>query len=216
MNPVRSVALSERMVRHAPLPTLCAERTLMRMPHTADRWTADQVRALPDDGNRYELISGEMLVTPSPRGLHQVGVIKLALLLAAWLHETGVCELLWSPADLALGEDEVLQPDLFVYRTASGRPLRDWSDITELRLVIEVLSPATARYDRQLKRRRYQRAGVPEYWIVDLDARLIERWRPGDERPEVATERLAWEPVTGRGAVDLDVARYFAEVWGEE
>jgi len=188
----------------------------MGMPHTAHRWTAEQVRALPDDGNRYELIAGELVVTPSPRGVHQVAVMKLALRLAAWLRETDAGQLLWSPANLSLGEDEVLQPDLFLYRTASGKPLRDWGDITELLLVIEVLSPATARYDRQLKRRRYPRAGVPEYWIVDLDARLVERWRPGDERPEVATNLLSWEPVSGHGVLDLDVAGYFAEVWGEE
>ncbi|MGH7627268.1 MAG: Uma2 family endonuclease, partial [Gemmatimonadaceae bacterium] len=68
---------------------------------------------------------------------------------------------------------------------------------------------------RQLKRRRYQRAGIPEYWIVDLDSRLIERWRPDDARPEVLTDRLIWEPVPGRGALELDVAAFFAMVYGE-
>ena len=63
-------------------------------------------------------------------------------------------------------------------------------------LAVEVLSPSTARADRTVKRRLYQRAGVPEYWIVDLEARLVERWRPADERPEVLTDTLTWRPVS--------------------
>ena len=115
----------------------------MVMPHATERWTAERVRALPDDGRRYELIEGELVVTPAPRGLHQVAIRELVRHLDPWLRDWGIAELLFAPADLALGEDEVLQPDLFVYRTANRKPLHDWSDITELLLVIEVLSPST-------------------------------------------------------------------------
>ena len=188
----------------------------MGMPAAAHRWTADEVRALPDDGNRYELISGELLVTPSPRAIHQVAVSELMWRIRSWLERTGVGRILASPSDISLGEDEVLQPDLFVYRTASGNHLRDWADITALLLVIEVLSPSTARYDRQLKRRRYQRARIPEYWIVDLDSRLVERWRPDDERPEILEERLTWEPAPGIEALGLDLKALFAELWGDD
>lgn len=188
----------------------------MGMPAAANRWTADEVRALPDDGKRYELISGELVVTPAPRGIHQVAVFELAVRIRSWLDRTGAGRILASPADISLGEDEVLQPDLFVYRTATGKHLRDWSDITELALVIEVLSPSSARYDRNLKRRRYQRARIPEYWIVDLDSRLVERWRPDDERPEILEERLTWEPGPEIVALDLDLRALFAELWGDD
>ena len=188
----------------------------MGMPDAAARWTAEMVRALPDDGNRYELIGGELVVTPAPRGIHQVAVFELGLLLRAALGAGGTAHVLHSPADLSVGEDEVLQPDLFVYRTASGRPLRDWSDITELILVVEVLSPASARYDRQLKRRRYQRARVPEYWIMDIDARLVERWRPDDERPEIIDERLTWQPAPDAEPLDIDLQAFFAGICGDE
>jgi Uma2 family endonuclease len=185
----------------------------MGMPNAARRWTRDTVLALPDDGQRYELIDGELVVTPAPRGRHQVAVAELAhhfrhALASSSLHA------LTSPADVTLGEDEILQPDLFVYATVSGRQLGEWSDITAILVVVEVLSPSTARYDRSLKRLRYQRAGVPDYWIVDLDGRVVERWTPGDTRPEILAEQLHWE--SGDGAVlDLDVAAYFREVWGE-
>jgi Uma2 family endonuclease len=80
--------------------------------------------------------------------------------------------------------------------------------------VVEILSPSSARADRIVKLRRYQRANVPEYWIVDLDGRVIERWRQGQERPEILSDRLAWTPAEGV-SVQLDIASYFDEVWGE-
>lgn len=184
----------------------------MGMPHASEQWTADRVRALPDDGNRYELVSGELVVTPSPRGAHQVVLIRLIRRLDPWLEGTGAGHLMVPPADVSLGEDEILQPDLFVYRTATGQELQDWSDITELVLAIEILSPSTARYDRTLKRHRYQRARVPEYWIVDLDARLIERWRPDDTRPEILSDRIGWRPDGDGGALEIDLAALFAQI----
>ncbi|HEU5049118.1 MAG TPA: Uma2 family endonuclease [Gemmatimonadales bacterium] len=189
------------------------------MPHAAERWTAERVRALPDDGKRYELVSGQLVVTPSPRYAHQAAIGELAAILrSAIMSDPGEGParlfLLHSPADISLGEDELLQPDLFVHRTATGRRAERWSDITDLVLVIEVVSPATARYDRHLKRLRYQRAGIPEYWIVDLDARLIERWRPGDERPEILAERIAWRAEGSAGGVEIDLPGFFGEVLG--
>jgi Uma2 family endonuclease len=186
----------------------------MSMPRNAPTWTADLVRALPDDGRRYELVSGELVVTPAPRGLHQVMLKVLHDRLETWLHSADAGHVLWSPADISLGEDEILQPDLFVYRTTTGGRLREWSDIAELLLVIEVTSPSTARYDRTLKRRRYQHAGVPEYWVVDTDARLVERWRPGDERPEILGEHLTWQPPGAEGGLELDLVQVFEDVCG--
>jgi Uma2 family endonuclease len=185
------------------------------MPHAADRWTAERVRTLPDDGRRYELVSGELVVTPAPGYLHQAAVMALNDRLRPWLHASGLGEVMVSPADLDLGEDEVLQPDLFAFRSAgSGRP-RSWADITSLLLAVEVLSPATARCDRTLKRLRYQRARVAEYWIVDLDARIIERWRPEDERPEVLTERLTWRVEPEGVELEIELTSLFAAIYGK-
>ena len=194
------------MFLNALLHSPYAEPSLMGMPHAAEPWTAERVRALPDDGQRYELIEGQLVVTPAPQGRHQLVLAELYDRLRPYLGATGAGKLLWSPADIALGEDEILQPDLFVYRTADGSALGYWHDITELVLVIEALSPATARYDRELKRRRYQRAGVPEYWIVDLDSRLVERWRPDDTRPEVLFASMPWQPPGASEPLTLDLA----------
>ncbi len=75
-------------------------------------------------------------------------------------------------------------------------------------------SPPTAARDRGAKRRIYQGAGVAEYWIVDLDARLVERWRPGDARPDVVSEELVWEPLPVIAA-RLDLPTLFVRVLGE-
>ena len=78
-----------------------------------------------------------------------------------------------------------------------------------------MLSPSTARADRQVKRRRYQRHSVGEYWIVDIDGRVVERWRPDDERPEILSERLEWRHDPAIAPLVIDLVDYFREVWGE-
>jgi Uma2 family endonuclease len=94
--------------------------------------------------------------------------------------------------------------------------VKKWEEALPLRLAAEVLSPSTARADRIVKRRRLQRAEVPEYWIVDLDARLVERWRPGDRRPELLEDRLEWRPEPSLEPLALDLPALFREVHGED
>jgi Uma2 family endonuclease len=185
----------------------------MVMPVPAGSWTREMVLALPDDGNRYELFDGELLVTPAPTGPHQIAISKLwgALFTFVELHRLG--EIMTSPADLHLGGDQLSQPDLFVMPWLPGGR-RLWSAFPNPILVVEILSPSTERFDRTVKRRRFQRAGIPEYWIVDLDRRAVECWRPNDQRAEVREERLTWHPKGAAEALTIDLPRYFFEVWG--
>jgi Uma2 family endonuclease len=184
----------------------------MGMPQPIADWTVPRVLALPDDGNRHEVVDGELLVTPAPSLLHQEAIRILYDTLAPFVRMHRIGSLLLSPADIELDERTLVQPDLFVAPLVEGRRPRAWTQIRTLILAVEVLSPATARADRQVKRRRYQRHGVAEYWIVDLDARLVERWRPADERPEILAERLEWCPSLGAPALDLDLPRLFGEI----
>ena len=184
----------------------------MVMPDTAP-WTRERVLALPSDGNRYELIDGQLLVSPAARPLHQISCFALANRLNPYVVEHGIGMLLPLAADLEPEPGQLTQPDVFVL--PPGPRFTRWEEAPLPLLVVEVLSPSTARYDRGLKRRFYQRAGVREYWIVDLDARVVERWRPGDDRPEVATDVLAWQPAPEHPPLELDLAGYFSEVIGE-
>ena len=185
----------------------------MSMPHAAADWTAERVRALPDDGLRYEVVDGELLVTPAPRWAHQRAVAELFVILREHVRRHRLGEVTFSPADVELDPRTLVQPDLFVVPLVDGVRMQEWSDIEgRLLLAVEVLSPSTARADRHLKRRRYQRAGIPEYWIVDLDARLVERWRPGDERAELLAETLDWSPSGAAEPLVLDLPAWFATV----
>lgn len=184
----------------------------MGMPNAARDWTAARVRALPDDGKRYEVIDGELLVTPAPSWTHQFAVGAFYRVLWPYATEHRIGEAVLSPADVELDARTLVQPDLFVVPLIAGRRMREWSDLEgNLLLAVEILSPSTARADRHLKRRRYQRAGVPEYWIVDLDARLVERWRPADERAELLAETLEWRPSAAAPLV-IDLPELFAGV----
>ena len=193
----------------------------MGMPQAATptptRWTADMVRALPDDGNRYEVIDGELFVIPAPNIRHQRGVARLFQgphpRWGVRMYTGMMGETLASPADISTREDRLVQPDVFVF-PCGQTPVRDWADITHLLLAVEVLSPSTARADRQVKRRLYREI-ADEYWIVDLDARLIEPWRPDDQRPEIITERLTWQPAAAIPPFDLPLPPYFDQVGPE-
>ena len=181
----------------------------MGMPQTAEPWTAERIRALPEDGLRHEVVDGEHLVSPSPRPLHQIAVGELFRLLDPYVRQHGLGRVISSPADLEFDPHTLMQPDLFI---TTKRKVKTWTDALPLHLAVEVLSPSTARADRIVKRRRLQRAGVPEYWIVDLDARLVERWRPADKRPELLEERLLWQPEGAPVPLLLDLGELFREV----
>lgn len=181
------------------------------------RWTVEQVRAMQEESRpapRFELVDGELLVTPSPGMPHQRAVFALAHALYGYVRSHSLGELLLSPADLGLEPGTVVQPDLFVVPAGGGARARSWRDVRSLLLAIEVISPSSARADRVQKRRLYQRVGVPEYWAVDLDARTVERWRPDDERPEVVDGRLEWAPAAGVEPLALELEQLFAEACG--
>ncbi|MGH7489143.1 MAG: Uma2 family endonuclease [bacterium] len=176
------------------------------------RWTAETVLALPADGNRYEVVDGELLVTPAQSVRHQRAVQEMFMAMHGYAQRGGIGETFVAPADISTREDRLVQPDIFVVSQSLGR-VRAWSEVTHLLLAVEILSPSTARADRQVKRRLYQEI-ADEYWIADLDARLIERWRPGDTRPEILTDRLTWRPGSA-AAFELDLQKYFVEVGSE-
>jgi Uma2 family endonuclease len=186
----------------------------MGMPDTLTPvyWTADMARRLPEDGNRYEVVYGELLVTPAPRLWHQVLVLRLASALQDYLARypgSGVA--FASPADISWGPDVLLQPDVFVVPLEQARTL-EWTGIRDLLLVAEVLSPSTPRHDRFTKRRRYQEARVPLYWIVDGDARQVEVWTPGDAFPRIERDRLVWQAEGAAAPFTLPLQELFRAI----
>lgn len=145
--------------------------------------------SIPEDGKRYEIIVGELFVTPAPRPVHQRVVGRLYSLLRT--HFADKAEVFFAPIDLILASHDVLQPDLVVVddrrtiteRGIEGPPL----------LVVEVLSESTAEKDRGIKARRYAELGVRNYWIVDPETRRVECHRLGAIRFERVTAAAADE-----------------------
>jgi Uma2 family endonuclease len=182
----------------------------MVMPAQRTEWTAEMARVLPDDGRRYEVLDGELFVSPSPRPDHQAVVLKLAVILELYVQKHGLGWVFTSPADLEFSPRRRLQPDVFVVaNTGRGRP-RVWADARPLSLVAEVKSDSTARADRWRKRTIYQNERIPDYWIVDPDARVVERWNPDDERPAIVAETLTWQPKSDVPALDINLPELFA------
>jgi len=174
-------------------------------------FTADMVRALPDDGQRYEVVHGELLVTPAPRLWHQEIVRRLLIGLSAYLAREPVGHILTSPADISFGPDTLVQPDIFVIPLDQARTL-EWSKIQRLLLVAEVLSPSSVRADRFTKRRWYQEAGVPLYWVIDLDAKVVEVWTPEERFPTIEGERIHWEPEGASQPLVLELGELFKPI----
>lgn len=190
------------------------------VPDTSRRdWTVGELALLPDDGRRYEIVDGELLVTPAPSWTHQGAVGELFEQLQPYARRLGLL-CVFAPADVPLSSTTVVEPDLFVVplRPDGARP-RDFAESSHLVLVVEVLSPSTARADRHVKRAAYLAHGVPDYWIVDTANRFVERWRAGahvpEIMPEISVDHLTWHPVVDASPLTIDLRAFFRRVYGE-
>lgn len=168
--------------------------------------------ALPEDGQRHEIIDGVHYVTPSPAMPHQVVLGELFAVLLAYLKRERVGWVILSPFDVDLGDDTVVEPDIVVFsRTGPHPPEASEGGVVPI-LAIEIISPSSVRRDRIIKRLRYQRAGIAEYWIVDSVSRLVERWLPTDDRPEIIVETLRWHPAGAATELSIDLSEIFADL----
>lgn len=134
-----------------------------------------------DDGNSYELIEGELVLTPPPGFKHQRIVAGIGKVLSGFVDQNNLGVVLVAPFDVVLDEGIVLQPDvlyvsrhryhLFTEACLRGAP----------NLAVEVISPASGGRDRIEKSRLYLRYGVLELWLVDPEARIAEVLTAGEK-----------------------------------
>lgn len=183
-------------------------------------WTPEHIVDLmersPTHWPRYELVDGELLVTPAPTPRHQRIIMWLWRALDGYLRKhPGVGALYLSPADIRLESGSVIQPDIFVVPPTVRPKFSSWREVPSLVLASEVISPGSERHDRGRKREYFQRMRIPEYWVVDPFDRLVERWRPGERSPERLADRLVWHPVESVEPLVLDLRDMFDE-GGEE
>jgi Uncharacterized protein conserved in cyanobacteria len=188
----------------------------MAMRATHSEWTVDMLDALPDDGNRYELIDGRLFVTPAPSNIHQLVVGTLYSRLRAYLRPEPLARALISPADVRRGDRRRnrVQPDIFVVRLMDAKHPPYPYDLADLLLAVEVESPSNQAFDHQTKRELYLSSGVPEYWIVSPQARTFARWRAGREAAELLTTRLVWQPEGMPSSLTIELPGFFDDALG--
>lgn len=174
---------------------------------TTNRWTLGDLQRLPDDGNKYEVIRGELYVTSAPTDEHETLLAKLTRLLDPFVAKHGL-GFVYHPRAVFRSEGSEVEPDLMVRQPNSKR---NWAAAPKPTLVVEVVSPTTRRRDREIKRDFYMSSGIPEYWIVDPDEREVVVVRAGAELI-VARDELRWTPKGCAESMVVDLRALFSEV----
>jgi Uma2 family endonuclease len=169
-------------------------------------WSLEELHSLPDDGNKYELIRGELFVTPAPTLQHETILARLTRILDPYVAAQRLGYVYHPRAVVRLRPGSEVEPDLFVSHPGTGY---DHAPIPAL--VVEVHSPFTRRRDQEHKRRFYlDDLGVPEYWMLDPERRSLTAARRGVEDTTTTTE-LAWFSPGAAEALSVDVAALFGE-----
>src|SRR5438105_83946 len=150
-------------------------------PTSSVKFTYHDYLQLPED-RRYEIIDGELFLTPAPGTRHQRISARLQYLLTRRVRETGEGEIFNAPCDLLLSETDVVQPDLLFVARGRNRIVEEKYVSAAPDLVIEILSESTAKRDCGIKAKLYERTGVKEFWIVDPREKTVEIFRRDEHR----------------------------------
>jgi Uma2 family endonuclease len=137
-------------------------------------WTYDDYAALPDDGRRYEIVNGVLVMAPAPNRSHQDAVLRIAHYLLVHVEFAGLGKVMIAPFDVQLSPEDVFQPEVLVVLNAHLDRIQEKKFMGVPDLVVEVASPGTAIYDRLTKFEKYAEAGIPEYWLTNAKTRTIQ------------------------------------------
>lgn len=170
------------------------------------RWTLEEVHSLPDDGNKYELVHGDLFVTPPPNEDHETILSRLTRVLDPYVAAHGL-GMVYHPRSVMRFEGSEVEPDLMV-RQPRIVTEKDWDDTPTPILIVEVLSASTRRRDHLQKRELYLDGGVAEYWIVDPEARNVRVVRAG-QKDAVVTGVLRLDAPGAAAPLVLDLLALF-------
>jgi len=173
--------------------------------------TYHEYALLPQDRNRYEVLDGELYMTPSPSYQHQIVVIELASILREHVSRQGLGRVLTAPMDVVLSETNIVQPDVLFLRT-DRLPPRDAKNVrVSPDLIVEVISPASVEQDRESKKAVYARHGVAHYWIIDPESRTLEMHALSGGQYQLAAEFLGDATATSPLFPELSIP--LARLW---
>lgn len=139
-------------------------------------WTYDSYAALPDDGRRYEIVAGVLYMAPAPSDEHQNAATLISYYLVHHVQIAGLGKVRSTPYAVKLNASTVVEPDVVVVLKEHLSVITSKGVVGTPDLAVEIASPSTSTYDRQQKFLAYQKAGVPEYWLVDPIAYTVEVW----------------------------------------
>jgi Uma2 family endonuclease len=173
-------------------------------------WTYEDYARLPDDGNKYEVLDGKVLVSPAPGTRHQRTAIEVFVRLREYVLEHRLGEMVWDQ-DLLFMSGQFLRPDMLFVPSSERHRLVERGMEGVPGLVVEVVSPSSNRTDKVTKPARYADFGVPQYWAVDPGklAVLIWDFEGGATEPRIEPERVTWHPETEVPALELEVPPLF-------
>ena len=154
----------------------------------ATRYKADYIWESPDDGQRYEVIDGELIVSPAPGWSHQRGLGKLYVKVALHVYGLRLGEIVTAPVGVALDDENGVQPDIVYISRERAHQISQRGIEGAPDLVVEMLSPSTQAIDRGKKMRRYAASGVRHYWIVDPRTHILEAYLLGEGSYELVGE----------------------------
>jgi Uma2 family endonuclease len=177
----------------------------MGMAISVPRLTVDDLEQLPEDGNRYELLDGMLIVTPAPRLSHQVIAGRIQSRLAVNLQDVAHVV---GPGVVTLRPATQLEPDVLVYPSRFS-PMLHWADISGHWLAVEVLSRSSRMYDREFKRDAYFALGVPEVWLADRWELTVEVCKARG-RGKIVRDALRWRAPSVNVMVTIDLTDVFA------
>jgi Uma2 family endonuclease len=191
---------------HARARFNAEEEVAVHMATKLKRWTLEELHSLPDDGNKYELIRGELFVTPPPTDDHETILARLTRILDRFVEANGLGQV-YHPRAVFRFEGSEVEPDLMVRQEAPGLG-NAWEKAPLPMLIVELLSPTTRRRDQMQKKDFYRDARIPEYWIVDPEQAAIKVIRSGEPAVTVR-DTLVWQPAGVPQPLTMDVARVF-------
>jgi Uma2 family endonuclease len=192
----------------AELRLLLPRLELMGMAIAIPRYTVQDLSSFPDDGNRYELLDGLLLVTPAPSLGHQAVVSRLVALLQPYL---GSKAMVYTPGVVEIEPKVHLEPDILV--VPASEPLSKWKDVEEWWLAVEVSGRGSRVYDRDFKFAAYSAVGVRDVWRVDLQHECVVV-KTGPDDDAVYWDRFSWHPEELSDPVSVDVRSLFKGIQG--
>lgn len=172
------------------------------------RWTLEELHSLPDDGNKYEVVRGDLFVTPAPTGQHESILAALSALLTPYVVANKL-GLVYRPHAVLRFEDSEVEPDLMV-RHPWGSANTDWVTAPLPSLIVEVLSPSTRKRDRKEKRTLYGDARIPEYWIIDPEAKAVTVTARND-LDRTVRDTLVWYPSGAEEPLEIRLSDVFID-----